>query len=693
MATSNTAMLKVTDLDFNSIKSNLKEFLKSQSEFTDYDFEGSGMSVLLDLLAYNTYYNGFYLNMVANESFLDTAQVRKNILSHAKAINYVPKSAQGALAKLDFVVTPSQTENQTANTLTIKKYTTLIGREVDGINYPFVTINANTSYKSNGSFAFTNVFIKQGEVITRTFPMLANNVNRSFEITSSNVDTTTITVTVQESASNTSKNEYFVAEDITEIKANSKIFFLEENENLGYTIKFGDNVIGQRPANGNIIIVTYLDTVGRIANNITDFRFTEVLGGVFASNISIDVRQSSYAGTDKETIEEVKFRAPYAYTAQNRAVTKTDYEVLISKDFNNVEAVSVWGGEENDPIVYGKVFISIKTKGFYALSALEKDRIKNELIRSRNVMTVIPEIIDPEFCFVLVRGKVTYNPNLTTKTEAELIDTIRTAIVKYNNDNLNTFKSTLRKSKLQNYIDISEPSITGSDINVYLQKQLDIFPNEIRTYEIQFKAPLTKGSFTDKLYSFPELTVYDNNGDIRKVYVEEVPLTINGIDSIKMIDVGNYYTSDPTVTITGDGSGATAIARIINQKVSGIDIVNKGHDYTQATVAITGGGGTGAAAVALVDNNFANLRTYYYANTGEKIVVNTNIGTIDYVNGKIVLNSFKAINVVPNQYYANNVVTFNALPENEIITPLRNRILSIDPNDPKSIIIELVKET
>lgn len=686
-------MLKVTDLDFNSIKSNLKEFLKSQSEFTDYDFEGSGMSVLLDLLAYNTYYNGFYLNMVANESFLDTAQVRKNILSHAKAINYVPKSAQGALAKLDFVVTPSQTENQTANTLTIKKYTTLIGREVDGINYPFVTINANTSYKSNGSFAFTNVFIKQGEVITRTFPMLANNVNRSFEITSSNVDTTTITVTVQESASNTSKNEYFVAEDITEIKANSKVFFLEENENLGYTIKFGDNVIGQRPANGNIIIVTYLDTVGRIANNITDFRFTEVLGGVFASNISIDVKQSSYAGTDKETIEEVKFRAPYAYTAQNRAVTKTDYEVLISKDFNNVEAVSVWGGEENDPIVYGKVFISIKTKGFYALSALEKDRIKNELIRSRNVMTVIPEIIDPEFCFVLVRGKVTFNPNLTTKTEAELIDTIRTAIVKYNNDNLNTFKSTLRKSKLQNYIDISEPSITGSDINVYLQKQLDIFPNEIRTYEIQFKAPLTKGSFTDKLYSFPELTVFDNNGDIRKVYVEEVPLTINGIDSIKMIDVGNYYTSDPTVTITGDGSGATAIARIINQKVSGIDIVNKGHDYTQATVAITGGGGTGAAAVALVDNNFANLRTYYYANTGEKIVVNTNIGTIDYVNGKIVLNSFKAINVVPNQYYANNVVTFNALPENEIITPLRNRILSIDPNDPKSIIIELVKET
>lgn len=696
MATSNTASLKVTDLDFNSIKDNLKDFLKSQSEFTDYDFEGSGMSVLLDLLAYNTYYNGFYLNMVANEAFLDTAQVRKNILSHAKVINYIPKSAQGALAKLDFVVTPSTNESQSSDILTIKKYTNLIGRDINGTNYPFVTINANTAYKTNGSFAFTNVFVKQGEVITRTFPMLANNVNRSFEIPSANVDTTTLTVTVQESSTNTAKTEYFLADDLTEVKANSKVFFLDENENLNYTIKFGDNVLGQRPANSNLIIITYLDTVGRIANNVTDFRFTEVLGGVYSSNITIDVTQSSYAGTDKETIEEVRFRAPYAYTAQNRAVTKTDYEVLISKDFNNIEAVSVWGGEENDPVIYGKIFISIKTKGFYALSALEKDRIKNELIRSRNVMTVIPEIIDPEYCFVLVRGKVTYNPNLTTKTEAELIETIRQAIIKYNNDELNTFKSTLRKSKLQNYIDTAEPSITGSDVTVYLQKRLDVSPMEIKTYEVQFKAPLTKGSFSDKLYSFPAMTVFDNNGALRPVYVEESPTTINGINSIKITDTGNYYSNIPTVTITGDGTGATAVARVVNQKVVGIDIVNKGSEYTQATVAIisqTGDYGYGAAAVAIVDNDLANLRTYYYANTGEKVIVNTNVGNVDYRNGKITLDSFKVANVVINQIYANNVVTFNALPDSEIITPLRNRILTIDSNDGKSILLELVKET
>jgi len=692
MATSNTA-LKVTELDFASIKNNLKTFLKSQSEFTDYDFEGSGMGVLLDVLAYNTYYNGFYLNMAANEAFLDTAQIRKNLLSHAKIINYVPKSAQGALARLDFKVTPAVTENQSANTLTIQKFTTLIGRDIAGINYPFVTVSANTVTKSNGVFSFSNVYIKQGEIITRTFEMLPNNITRSFQIPSQNVDTTTLTVVVQESSSNTSKNEYFLAQDLTEVKANSKIFFLEENENLHYTVKFGDNYIGQRPANGNIVILTYLDTVGKSANNITDFRFSEVLGGLFSSNIRVNTATSSYAGTDKETEEEIRFRAPYAYTAQNRCVTKTDYEVLVSKDFNNVEAVSVWGGEDNDPVIYGKVFISIKTKGVYELTELEKERIKSELIRTRNVLTVIPEIVDPDYCFLLVRGQINYNSNLTTKTQDQLQLSIIQGIINYNTEQLNTFNSTLRKSRLQNYIDTSDPSITGSDITVYLQKQVKMYPNENRNYEVNFNAPLTKGSFTEKFYSFPEITVYDNQGIERKVFIEEVPLSINGIDSIQLTSQGVDYTSIPTVTITGDGSSATATARVINRKVVGIDIVNKGYDYTQATVAITGGGGTGAAGIVLVDNNFANLRSYYYKPNGEKIIVNNNVGTIDYLNGKVTLNSFTAINVVPNQYYPTNVVTFNALPDNEIIKPLRNRILTIDSTDAKSIIVELVKET
>lgn len=693
MASSNTT-LKVTELDFSSIKNNLKTFLKSQSEFTDYDFEGSGLSVLLDVLAYNTYYNGFYLNMAANESFLDTAQVRKNILSHAKTINYIPNSNQGSLSKINVTVTPSSSESQNTSVLTINKYTQLIGRDKDGVNYNFVTVNSNTAFKQeNNSFNYANLFVKQGEVLTNQFLMTSNNSSRRFELPSANVDVSTLSVTVQESASNTHTEEYLLAKDITEIKANSKVYFLEENDNLRYTIQFGDNVIGQRPANGNIIIATYLDSLGSIANNISDFKFSQPIGGLFKSNVIVKTVKTSYGGSDKETIEQIRFRAPYAYIAQNRAVTKSDYEVLLVKDYNNIDAVSVWGGEDNDPVVYGKVFMSIKTKGYYSLTELEKDEIKNQLIRERNILTVIPEIVEPDFCFILLRGKVTYNVNLTNKTPEQLQTAIRNAILQYSQDELNTFKSTLRKSKLLSYIDSADPSITGSDIDIYLQKRTDISPNETKNYEIFYNAPLQKGSLTNKLYSFPELTVLDNQEIQRKVYIEEVPTSLNGIYKINVTDAGANYTSTPTVTITGDGQGATATAKIINGRLSNINIVDKGYDYTQAIVAITGGGGAGATAAATVDANFGSLRTYYYKNTGEKVIVNPNIGTIDYFAGKIILNSFNAVNAVQNSTYANNVITINTVPQNEIISPLRNRILTLDANDSKAIIIELVKES
>jgi hypothetical protein len=247
---------------------------------------------------------------------------------------------------------------------------------------------------------------------------------------------------------------------------------------------------------------------------------------------------------------------------------------------------------------------------------------------------------------------------------------------------------------LLGYIDSADPSITGSDIDIFLQKRTDIQPNETKNYEIFYNAPLQKGSLTNKLYSFPELTVLDNQEIQRKVYIEEVPTSLNGIYEINVTDAGANYTSTPTVTITGDGQGATAKAKIINGRLSSIDIVTKGYDYTQANVFISNGGGTGATAKASVDANFGQLRTFYYSNaTFEKVIVNPNIGTIDYYAGKIILNSFKAVNAVQNSTYANNVITINTVPQNEIISPLRNRILTLDANDSKSIIIELVKES
>ena len=242
MSRANTT-LRVSELDFNSIRNNLKTFLNSQSEFTDYNFEGSGLSVLLDILAYNTYYNSYYLNMVANESFLDTAQVRQNILSQAKLINYIPTSKHAAEAMVNIRVTPTNSETTTLDSITIDKYTRLLGADIEGTNYPFVTINANTASKSNGSFYFPNVRIRQGEVITQQFSMTANNKTARFEIPSANIDTHTLTVTVQESSANSYTEEYLLSTDITGATANSRIYFIEENENLNYTVQFGDGVL------------------------------------------------------------------------------------------------------------------------------------------------------------------------------------------------------------------------------------------------------------------------------------------------------------------------------------------------------------------------------------------------------------------------------------------------------------------
>jgi hypothetical protein len=693
MATSNTA-LQVADLDFFGIRNNLKEFLRSQSTFTDYDFEGSGMAVLLDVLAYNTYYNSYYLNMAANESFLDTAQVRNNILSHAKNINYVPDSAHGSLSKVNIIVTPSTAEDQVTNVITLDKYTRILGQDKNGVNFTFVTLNSNTAYKSAGSFTFSNVFIKQGEVITQQFAVTANNTSRRFQIPSANVDTDTLVVTVQESAANTTTTSYTLAEDLTTITANSKVYFLEEDDQLNYTIYFGDDVLGYKPKNGNIVIATYLDTVGSISNNISKFTFIDPIGGPeYRDSVIVNTVETSYGGSDKETVENIRFRAPYYYTAQNRAVTVPDYESLITKDYNNIDSVSIWGGEDNDPVVYGKVYMSLKTRGYYVLSNLEKERIKNDLVEKRNVLTILPEIVDPDYVFLMVQGRVTYNPSLTSLTAGEIRTVVNNAIKKYNDDELAKFKSTFKKSKLQYYIENAERSITGSDIVVYLQKRLPLTLNQTKNYTINFNAALKKGDFIEKVYSFPSYTVVDSASVFRNVFIEEVPNSFTGIDLIKITNAGSGYYSVPTVTITGDGTGATAVADITGDgRVKSITVTNSGINYSRATISITGEGSE-ATGIPVLQARNGILRTFYYKTNGEKVVVNENAGTINYDTGKIQLSSLIPLAVSSNDFYDTNVVSINVVPNGDIIYPLRNRILAIDENNFQSIQIEVVAES
>jgi hypothetical protein len=691
MATANNA-IRVSELDFLTIKENLKSFLRDQSEFQDFDFEGSGMSVLLDVLAYNTHYMGYYLNMVGNEMFLDTAQLRGSVISHAKNLNYVPTSSRGALVKATVVVTPSNNENQNTSLLTLDKYTKFLAQDIDGVNYQFLATDSNTTVKINNTFTFTNVFFKQGEVVTRQFLMEATNTTRRFEIPSANVDTSTIKMVIQASASNTHSTEYVLADDMTALTGNSQVYFIEENADAKYTFYFGDNIIGKKPDTGNIIRCTYFETVGSPANSISRFYQSDPIGGLFTDNVTITPTGSSYGGTNKETLEQVRFRAPYFYTAQNRAVTINDYETLIMKDYNNIESVSVWGGEDNDPIVYGKVYLSLKTRGNYALTNFEKEQIKKNLIKNRNVLTVTPEIVDPDYAYILIRGSVTYNKSITTSTAEELKAFVRAAISDYNDNELNTFSSTFRKAKLQNYIQNCERSITGSDIQILIQKRVLLDTNTAKNYTISYNLPLEKGDYNYGLYTFPRLSLYDFNNVERQVYYEEKPFSSTGVDSISILNAGINYISTPTVTITGDGSGATAEAIVRNGKISRIDMLTRGTDYTRAEVTLSGGGGSEGKVVARLEARFGTIRTFYYQDTGEKIILSEDVGTVNYDSGAVELNSFLALSAESNSYYDADTVTFNWPVEKEQLPPLRNRIFTIDLNDPVAVQIDMISE-
>lgn len=690
--TSNTA-LRITELDFDSIKTNLKNYLRSQSEFEDYDFEGSGMSVLLDVLAYNTHYMSYYLNMVGNEMFMDTAQLRSSILSHAKNINYLPGSKRGALAVVDLLVTPSGNENNTTTSLTLSKYSNFLGEDIDGINYNFVTTSSATSVKANGKFSFSNVTIQQGQTVSLQYLMDPTNTKRRFKISSANVDTNTIEVRVQESSSNTDYITYNKSNNIVDIGSNSTVYFIEESDDLNYSVYFGDGVIGKSPKNGNIITVTYLDTAGTQANNISKFTSKDRIAGLYRDNVAVTTVTSSYGGIEKETIEQVRFRSPYAYSTQNRAVTAGDYETLLLKDFPNIEAVSVWGGEDNDPVVYGKIYAAIKTKQNYALSNADKEYIKKELVKNRNVVTVTPEIVDPEYTYIRVVGKVNYNPAATTLSDNQLRELVKAAIYDYNDNELSKFNAIFRKSKLQGYMEAADKAITGSDITIYIQKRVILSTSGAKRYEVNYSMPLRKGNFSDRIYSFPEIYTYDANGIERTALFEEVLDALSGINSFQVVNAGYGYETAPTVTIVGDGSGATAVAKISNGKISTIEILTKGSDYTKATIELSGGGGTGATAIALLENDYGTIRTFYYKSTGEKVPITSIAGTIKYSTGQMILNTLATSGAIENDFYPTDLITFFAPSGKEIIPPLRNRILIIDDADAKSIQLDMVAES
>jgi len=682
--------IQVTELDFNNIKSSLRTFLQSQDVLKDYNYEGSALSSLLDILAYNTQYNAYYLNMVANEMFLDSSLQRSSVVSHAKLLNYVPKSALAPTAQIRLSV------NQvTDSSLTLPKFTRFISEAIDGVNYTFVTTDTNTVNVVNNTATFDDLHIKQGLPATLTFTVDSiNNPKYLFEIPDQGVDTTTLSVTVQQSGSNSSSEAYSTATNFLTLTPDSKVYFLQENLKGNYEIYFGDDILGKKLSDGNVVIITYVITKGTASAGSNNFVLMDSVGG-YANNV-ITPLVSATQGGNKESIESIKFQAPKSYSAQGRAVSKNDYITLIQQNElgYSFDAVNVWGGEENIPPVYGQVFVCLKPTGSYLLTDTQKRDIVTEVIKPISVLTVSPTIVDPDYTYIKVNATVVYNPTKTSYSSSQLNQIISSSIRTFGNDTLNTFNSTFLGSQLTSTIQVADPSIITSELKIQLQKKFNPDLTVSKTYSLNFNTPLQKGILLSGINSSP--AIQQRNPTtlteiIQGIYIEEVPSASGGIASVSIVNPGFNYTYVPTITIYGDGTGATAEA-VINTsgRITKINVTNPGIGYTSAVVTVTPNAydttGLNGAAAAILEGQFGTLRSYYYNSNNVKTIFNGNVGTVDYVNGIITLVNF-------NPYQIDNPLgqlTISVVPTSTIVNSSYNKIITIDEYDSNAVNVSLI---
>jgi hypothetical protein len=677
-----TNRLQVSDLDFVGIKENLKNFLKQQDKFQDYDFDGAGLNILLDILAYNTHYNSFYLNMVANESFLDTAVIRDSVVSHAKTLGYVPFSTTASKAIIDLQI--NLIGSTSPNTILLPRGTKFSSVLVDNFSYTFTTLEDLVATKADNSYRFENVEIYEGELLTYSFNYSEqNNPKAIFTLPNDNIDTKTITVTVFNSPSSTEQEVYKYSKDIFNIDGDSAVFFLQEGRNGRYEIYFGDGVLGKKIADNSVVRVNYLTTSGSIANDLNNFIFSSNLTVDFDS-IVIDVVQSSSGGSPRESIDSIKYLAKNLYSTQNRLVTTNDYDAYLRAYYPSIRSISVWGGEENDPPVFGKVFASLNLKDGFFLSDAEKERVVTEIINPKSIVSVSTEIIEPDFDYLMLTCNVSYDNKKTNLTKDALRTIVRNVILNYSETNLNTFKSKFVLSRIQDEIDNSNTSIIGNKLFVKVQKRFVPNLNVRSNYQLNFNTRISK-SFTDKKLTFSSFLSPDSTGVSRVATIEEDIDSFTGVSEIRLINPGLSYTSTPTITITGDGVGAEAVAIVSGGRIQSIQITKRGTNYTVARVSITGGGGFGASATAIVDYGFSTLRSVYFDANSEKRVINPNVGFVNYATGLVSINDLRITGLTSDKSY----IEVSAGIESGVIESFRNTILTIDDEDPSSIIINL----
>lgn len=571
--------LNVTELDFDQIKQNLKNYLKTQSQFNGYDFEGSGLSTLLDVLAYNTHYNAIAAHFSLNEAFLDSAQIRGNVVTRAKLLGYVPRSVLAPRATVNIVVDVTNEIGTLPNTLTMARGTKL-STSVAQEQYQYVTLQTQTATlivdttvtPNTKTYTFNNVVIAQGYYKSLKYRVDNDIENQKFQLSDTDADTSTLRVRVQENEESTSFDIYTRFETLLNVTSTSQVYYLQENAGNYYEIYFGDGVTGRKPNNNNIITLDYVYTEGQESNGANVFTLSDSIAGFGTSSVTTVV--AAAGGAEQETAESIRFNAPLTFTSQNRAVTSDDYRAIIQREFTNISSISCWGGEDNDPPDYGTVYISIKPILAETLTQAEKDEITGTILKGKNVVSITPEIVDPNFTYLELDVFFKYNPNLTDRTAVELTSVVRDTISDYNFNNLNKFDGVFRHSQLTSLIDNSDPAIQNSTVRPYMFMNITPSTTEgVNNFSLKFTSPFYKsGSSTDfiltstpfKLANSPTIEHYF--GDIplagtinRQVIIYKI---VDGVNVTVINDAGLLDPDKGTVTLNNFTSYSTDPIRI-----------------------------------------------------------------------------------------------------------------------------------
>ena len=473
--------LQISELDFDAIKANLKTFLQSQTQFQDYDFDGSGLSILLDVLSYNTHYLSYIANMSTNELYLDSADIRNNIVSLAKMLGYTPSSPRTPRASIDIKL-----NDAIGSSVTMQKGT-VFSTTVDTLEYQYVTNEDTTITPVDGIYEFKNVPIYEGTLVTFKYVYDINDPDQKLVIPTNTADTSTLQVIVQTSATDTTQSIYSLAGGYNSVASDSKVYFIQETIDGKYEIYFGDGVTGKKLEDENIVIMEYVITNRTDSNGASTFALNGNIGGY--TNVTISTDSNSQGGSEGETNESIKFNAPLQYTAQDRAVTATDYETLVKSIYPNALSVSAWGGEDDETPQYGVVNISIKAASGSTLTDTTKADIVTQL-KPYNVASVRPVIKDPETTSILVTSTVKYDAKATAKTASTIKANVINILQVYNAENLQKFDSIFRFSKVTGLIDDVDKSVLSNITTVKIRKNLTPMILTSSKYSVYFRNAL-----------------------------------------------------------------------------------------------------------------------------------------------------------------------------------------------------------